>query len=185
MSNENQEDTAADLMNDLFGPPPLMKGEDAARYWRLHAAIVHEIKPETLFDQIRVREFADKLWQQQRCKQSAASIVEGAYIGALASLLRPFYPPPMISIGEDAASEMARKYYGGETTAKEEQEMETLLAQYRITQEQIRATAMQLCGSAIMTFYRMENHCEKSLRMLRKENERRAVAAKDSSSDQK
>jgi hypothetical protein len=173
MLAKNQEDTAADLMNDLLGPPPLMKGEDAARYWRLHAAIAHEIKPETALDKIYVREFTDKLWQQQRCKQGAASIVEGAYIEALASLLRPFYPPPMISIGEDAASEMARKYYGGETTAKEEQDMETLLAQYQITQEQIRATAMQLCGSAVLTFYQMENHCETSRRMLRKEHERR------------
>ena len=33
-------------------------------------------------------ELADKLWQQQRYKQSAASIVDGAYIEALASLLR-------------------------------------------------------------------------------------------------
>jgi hypothetical protein len=188
MSNENQEDTAADLMNDLFGPPPLMKGEDAARYWRLHAAIVHEIKPETVFDKIRVREFTDKLWQQQRCKQSATSIVEGAYIEALASLLRPFNPAPMISIDEDAASVMAREYYSGEITGKEEAEMELRLAQYRITQEQIRATAMQLCGSAVMTFYRMENHCETSLRMLRKEHERRAVVendAKDPGPDQR
>jgi len=81
----------------------------------------------------------------------------------------------MISIGGDAASEMARKYYGGETTAKEEQDMETLLAQYQITQEQIRATAMQLCGSAVMTFYLMENHCETSLRMLRKEHDAAVV----------
>src|SRR3981081_477772 len=115
----NPNDYTTSQIDDLFGVPPLIKGEDSARYWRLHAAIAHEIKPETVFDKIRVREFTDKLWQQQRCKQSATSIVEGAYIEALASLLRPFYPPPIISIGGDAASEMARKYYGGETTAKE------------------------------------------------------------------
>jgi hypothetical protein len=184
MLAENQEGSAADAMNDLFGPPPLIQGEDAARYWRLHAAIAHEIKPETVFDKIRIREFTDKLWQQQRCKQSAASIVEGAYVEALASLLRPFYPPIMMST-EDTASELARKYYGGETTAKEEQELETLLAKCQITQEQIRAKAMQLCGSAVMIFCRMESHCDTSLRMLRKENERRGEVAKARSSDQR
>lgn len=139
---------------------------------RLHAAIGHEIKPETFFDKIRVREFTDKLWQQQRCKQSAASIVEGAYVEALTSLLRPFYPPGTM-FKEDTALDMPRKYYGGETTAKEERELETRLAQHRISQEQIRAKAMQLCGGAVMIFCRMESHCDTSLRMLRKENERR------------
>src|SRR5467141_762260 len=121
MLAENQEGSAVSVIDDLFGPPALIKDEDTARYWRLHAAIAHEIKPATVFDKIRVREFTDKLWQQQRCKQGAASIVEGAYVEALASLLRPFDPPAMISIGEDAASRMARKYYGGQATAKEEQ----------------------------------------------------------------
>jgi hypothetical protein len=49
-------------------------------------------------------------------KQSAASLVEGAYIEALANLLRPF-DPPTISIGEDADSEMARDYYSGKANA--------------------------------------------------------------------
>ena len=62
MSDDNQQD-------DLFGEPPLIKGEDSARYYRLFAEIKHEIKPETVFDKIRVRELADKLWQQQRCKR--------------------------------------------------------------------------------------------------------------------
>jgi len=86
MSDDNQQD-------DLFGEPPLIKGEDSARYYRLFAEIKHEIKPETVFDKIRVRELADKLWQQQRCRRSAASLVESAHIEALASLLRPFNPP--------------------------------------------------------------------------------------------
>jgi hypothetical protein len=91
-------------LDGLFGPPPLIKGEDKARYWRLHAAITDQMKPKTVYDKIRVRETTDKLWQQQRCKQSAASIIESAHIQALAILLRPFNSPT-ISIGEDAATE--------------------------------------------------------------------------------
>jgi hypothetical protein len=171
----NPNDSAISQIDDLFGAAPLIKGEDTARYWRQHAAIAHEIKPETVFDKIRVREFADKLWQQQRCKQSAASLVEGAYIEALASLLRPFNPPT-ISMGEDAASEMARDYYSGRANADKVKAVDFLLALYGISAEQIRAKAMQLCGGGISMFNRMETDCETSLRMLQKENDRRLAA---------
>jgi len=51
--------------------------------------------------------------------------------------------------------------------------VELRLAQYGITVEQIRAKAMQLCGGGVLMFNRMETNCETSLRMLRKENDRR------------
>jgi hypothetical protein len=175
MSAENQKDSAMSQLDDLFGEPPLIKGEDKARYCRLLVAIEHEIKPETVFDKIRVREIADKLWQQQRCKQNAASLVEGAYVEALASLLRAFMDPPMISMGDDAASKIARDYYSGEAKSKKVKELELLLAQYGITAEQIRAKAMQLCGGGVSMFNRMETHCETSLRMLQKETDRRTA----------
>src|SRR5260370_36395193 len=103
MLAENQEGSAERHIEDLFGTPRMIKGEDAARYWRLHAAVTYEMKPETVLAKILVREFVDKLWQQQRYNQTAASIVEGAYIEALASLVRPFIAPtfPNISFGED------------------------------------------------------------------------------------
>jgi hypothetical protein len=183
---ENQEGFAVGQMDDLFGPPPLIKGEDTARYWRLHAAIAHEIKPETVFEKIYVRELTDKLWQQQRCKQSVSSIVESAYIEALASLLRPFIAPtfPNISFGEDAAAKMAREYYNGEAKPKKMEEIDSLLAKYGITVEQILAKAMQLCGAAASMFNRMEASCETSLRLIRKENDRRTENAKARGSDE-
>src|SRR4030088_1497698 len=98
MLAKNEEDSVGNQMNDLLGPPPLIQGEDAARYWRLHAAIAHEIKPETFFDKICIREFADKLWQQQRCKQGAASIVESAYVEAFRhGLSAPLRIDPIMS----------------------------------------------------------------------------------------
>src|ERR1700680_140608 len=138
MLTENHEGSAESRIEYLFGPPPLIRGEDAARYWRLHAAITHQMKPETVLEKIHVREIVDKLWQQQRYKQNAASIVESAYIEALECLLRPFIAPSL-SIDEHAASQMAREYYNGEANSKKMEEFNTLLAQYGITEEQIRA----------------------------------------------
>ena len=66
----NKNDSTISHIDDLLGKPPLIRGEDAARYWRVNAAIAHESKPETIFDKIRVREITNKYWEQQRCKQA-------------------------------------------------------------------------------------------------------------------
>jgi hypothetical protein len=158
MLANNPKDSTADQMSDLFGPPPLIKGEDLARYWRLHAAVEHQVQPKTIFDQIYVRELTDKLWQQQRCRQGAVSLVEGAYVEALASLLRPFIPPPEMQFGEDAETAMARDYYSGNADDKRLKEIKCLLEIHGITDEQIRAKAMELCGGGISMFNRMEAH---------------------------
>src|SRR5271167_2541099 len=146
MSANNPKDSPTNQMSDLFGKPPLIRGEDEARYWRLQALVEHEMKPQTIFDKIYVREFTDKLWQQQRCKGSAAALVESFNVEALESLLRPFIPPPTMSYGEDAETVMARDYYSGNADDKRLKEIKCLLEIHGITDEQIRAKAMQLCG---------------------------------------
>jgi hypothetical protein len=66
----------------------------------------------------------------------------------------------------------------GESNNKRLEEVETRLAVLSISTEQIRAKAMQLCGNGVLMFNRMETNCETSLRMLRKESDRRpAVGA--------
>jgi hypothetical protein len=89
MLAENQEDSAISQMDDLFGEPPLIKGEDTARYSRLLAAIAHEMKPETVFDKIHVREFTDKI-------VAAAALQTERSIACRGSLYR--------SVGEFASS---------------------------------------------------------------------------------
>jgi hypothetical protein len=185
---KSNEESAQNLIDDLFGPPPLIKGEDLARYRRLHSAIEHEIKPKTFSDKVYVREMTDKLWEQQRYKQNTASLVEAAHVEALASLLRPFYPSglsagedfttqlALISRGEDRATAMAREYYGGEAKPKRLDELETLLSVHAISPEQIRARAMEICSSTVSALSRMEASCASSLRTLRKEIVHRDVA---------
>ena len=44
----NNEESDKNLIDDLFGPPPLIKGEDLARYRRLESAIEHEIESQNV-----------------------------------------------------------------------------------------------------------------------------------------
>lgn len=57
-------------MCDLFGEPPLLKGEDKERYLRLLALVEDQIRPKTIFEKMLVRDLTDKYWEQLRCKQS-------------------------------------------------------------------------------------------------------------------
>ena len=192
MATKSNDESEKNLIDDLFGPPPLIKGEDLARYRRLQSAVEHEISPKTFFEKVYAREMTDKLWEQQRYRQNTASLVEAAYVDALASLLRSFYPSNLltedattalarISTGEDRATTMAREYYSGETKPKRQDELDTLLSVHVISPEQIRARAMELCGSTISAFARMEASCASSLRMLRKEIVRRDDGGTDAS----
>jgi hypothetical protein len=193
MPMTSSDNSDKNLIDDLFGPPPLIKGEDLARYRRLQSTIEHEINPKTFSDKVHVREMTDKLWEQQRYKQNVASLVEASYVAALASLLRPFYPSSLltgedpisaltlISTGEDRATALAREYYSGEANATRQDELDTLLIVHAISPEQIRAKAMEICGSTISLFNRMEGSCASSLRMLRKEIRHRDEGGKNAS----
>jgi hypothetical protein len=192
---KRSEESAKDLVDDLFGPPPLIKGEDAARYYRLRGAIEHERKPKTFTDWTDVREMTDKLWEQQRYRQNTASLVEAAYVEALAGLLRPFHPTNIMSNedisirvwrilrGEDIASAMAREYYSGEANAQQIEELESILRVHGITPEQIRARATDICSGSILAFHRMEANASSSLRTLRKEIAHRKLAENNVSSN--
>ena len=184
LASKNDSSGTSEL-DDLFGLPPLMKGEDKARYYRLLAAVERDFKPQNIFDKNYVREFTYKLWEQQRYRQGTASLVEGAYIDAMATLLSAFTPRQTMEIGESSETKMARDYYSGDATSAELEKIETVLAQRGITEEQIRAKAMQLSGAGISMFSRMETNCETSLRMLRKEQTLHPVVEnrKDSSSN--
>ena len=182
MSESGVVEKPVSQIDELFGPPPVMRGEDLDRYRRLQAAVEHDIKPEGVFDQIFVRELTDKLWQQQRYRRTVVSVAESSYIEALASLLRLYQPPgglrriADIMADEDNATKMAREYFSGDTGAKRLKELNAELKLYNISQEQIEAKALELSSGRISALIRMEANCENSLRMLRKENVGRLAA---------
>lgn len=167
MPSANKDDQTINPMDDLFGEPPLIQGEDKERYFRLLAAVRQEIKPINIFDELSVHDMADKFWEQQRCKQNVAALVARTFIEALACLLLAAMAPNFLN--GDAAMEIAREYYGGHANPKRMDEIDSLLVTLGIGKEHIRAKAMQLCGADISMFNRMATSCETAIRQLRKE----------------
>src|SRR5262245_56190864 len=72
----------------LFGPPPLLVGEDAAAFEELHAGIHAAENPIDTVDAIYVDEAASSAWEAQRWHRLKFSLMRGYQIKALEELLR-------------------------------------------------------------------------------------------------
>ena len=73
----------------IFGPPPLLKGEDAAAYDDLFARVSGNVKPSDIFEEIWVREIVDLTWETFRWRRHLASFHESAIPKTLARILKP------------------------------------------------------------------------------------------------
>jgi hypothetical protein len=167
MSSEKPEDKNINQLEPLFGEPPLLKGEDKARYMKLRAAVEAELQPKTFLERMNVHDQTNKLWEEQRLRRYAAALRDGAFMEALQSLLEPICEGTI-----EIAATVALDYYS--TDPKEKKSIMAQLAQYGITIEMIEAKAMQITCSGLLMFDRMIGNREASRRLLRKELERRS-----------
>src|SRR5262249_11149110 len=59
----------------LFGPPPLLAGEDAAGYDELLAGISFAVKPSDVIEEIWVRDIVDLTWEIFRCRRIKTKVL--------------------------------------------------------------------------------------------------------------
>jgi hypothetical protein len=99
MTNEDQNDSSQSdsIQNDssqkdsgqndssrtpLFGPPPLLEGEDAAAYDEMAAGIFTAIKPNDFIEQIWACDLADAVWQLLRLRRILAAYLSAKVLDA-------------------------------------------------------------------------------------------------------
>ena len=184
MLAKTREALATGPMRDMFGKPPLIKGEKAEDYWRLWGAFAADLNPKTLSEFIVVNDLAHKYWEQLRLRRYSPALIESACIEGLEYLIRPFIKETDDPQMKDATSDIARFYYVGLGGSKNR--AMKFVADCGITTDQIFAQAMQMRGAALLMFDRMDVNRENACRALRKEMERRAAASEsdlDRSSD--
>ena len=86
----------------IFGPPPLLKGEDAAAYDELLARVSGNVKPSDIFEEIWVREMVDLMWENCRWRRCLANLLESAAQKNLGPILQKIWqnrPKPQSSSG--------------------------------------------------------------------------------------
>jgi len=64
----------------LFGPPPLLEGEDAAAYDELLVRISGAVKPTDIFEEIWIREIVDLVWGAFRLRRLKANLMTAVHI---------------------------------------------------------------------------------------------------------
>lgn len=76
MSKRNQTGYKPSLLDDIFGRPPLLKGEDRDKYEKLQAVVSESLCPEDLFDEIDAREITSALWEGQLYRKMFQKLVD-------------------------------------------------------------------------------------------------------------
>jgi hypothetical protein len=167
MSDQQNESSES---SDLFGPPPLLRGENEALYAALLAEVDSMIEPKTIMDRIDVRDITDKIWESQRCKRFEARLIESACVSALAHLLAPIF-----GLDHTRGFEAANRYYGQD--ALKRKNAAKLLSDHKITDEMILAKALAQVGGHVGDFDRLITTRERSRHNVFKDYQRRREQA--------
>jgi hypothetical protein len=75
--------------HSMFGPPPLVAGEDPAAYEELHSRISAAVKPKDFLEEIWVRDVVDLTWDSLRMRRLKASLLTSVRGQGLEALVRP------------------------------------------------------------------------------------------------
>jgi hypothetical protein len=165
MSTDKPNKPTEDLFEIYLGPPPLLEGEDKARYLHLRTAVAAHMNPKNIFDHITVKEITDKAWEEQRYKLAATALINGGMAEALRYYLNEIYS------GVEADDKWDT-YCNAD--AKGRKAVLSSLEQYGITFAQLQAKAAQIESKGLILFDRMITTREKGRHQLRKEVERKS-----------
>ena len=80
-----------------------------------------------------------------------------------------------MSMGDEDLESAHESTSIAERHPKRRKELDSLLSQYGITEEQIRAKAMEVCGRSIAVFKQFDDRDDRSIRRLYKDYERRVA----------
>jgi hypothetical protein len=87
----------------LFGPPPLIEGEDPVAYDELLARVASAVSPSDIIEEILVRDFVDLDWEVSRLRRLKASLMSATAYTGVQAVLRP------LGAGEALAEEWAAR----------------------------------------------------------------------------
>ena len=145
MSSETPEGKNIDQFEHLFGPPPLLAGEDEERYLRLRAAIVRDLKPDDVLDWINAYDHINKLWEEQRYRRASVALINGALLKAVEFYLEDICEAPF-------HEEHALNFFSADP--KEKKEVIADLAKHGITTAVLQAKAAQIEREGLQLFDR-------------------------------
>jgi hypothetical protein len=74
--NRTKLDRASSQLDEIFGRPALLKGEDRASYRELQKEISELMQPESFLDALEVQEVVDNIWEGWRFQKMGTKLVD-------------------------------------------------------------------------------------------------------------
>jgi hypothetical protein len=87
----------------LFGPPPLIEGEDSAAYNDLLVRVSAAVNPTDFFEEIWVREIVDLVWEATRLRRLKVSLLNARAHDSLVTVLAPLVDESVSDVVNDWA----------------------------------------------------------------------------------
>ena len=119
----------------LFGPPPLIEGENTQDYDDLVTRISTEVKPDDILEHIWVRDFVDLVWEASRLRRLKANLMTANAVHGLAQVLEPFMG---CSDAESLAVDWAKR------KSRAIKRVDTILASTGLTMDAVMAQTLSL-----------------------------------------
>jgi len=147
----------------LFGPAPLLEGENASAYEALKSQIRSAVAPNDIIEEIWVRDVLDLLWETIRLRRLKAKLMRAAAHEGLDKLLRPLTE---IFGHQDLVSRWARR------DRESVKVVDALLKQAGLDQEAIAAQTLAVKLDAFERIDRMIMQTEARRNMILREIDR-------------
>jgi len=117
----------------LFGPPPLLPGEDTAAYDELLARVSGAVKPADVLEEIWVRDVVDLVWETFRLRRLKANLLDANAHRGLERILVTF-------LGWDDAKSLAASWAQRDRSAIKQ--VDKLLASAGLTMDAVMAQTL-------------------------------------------
>ncbi len=75
LENEATTQARPPVPPDIFGPPPLIEGEDQSAYSELIAKVSQTVKPQNILEQFWVRDVVDTSWEVLRLRRLKSTLM--------------------------------------------------------------------------------------------------------------
>jgi hypothetical protein len=119
----------------LFGPAPLLEGEDARAYDELLARVSSAVVPTDILEQIWVRDIVDLVWEGFRLRRLKVSLIAATTHKGLKEALTPL-------VGWSEADDLAKAWAARKPSALKR--VEKILASARLTMDAVMAQTLSL-----------------------------------------
>ncbi len=138
-------------LDELFGPPPLLEGEDLGAFQSLKRRLFESVKPEDFIEAMSVNDLLHLIWESMRLRKQRAKLLTASEHVGLRDLIGPL--AGSFSIPNDLTREWrlnGRKASG---------ELADIMKQAKIDREQIQA---QTLASKLETYEAIDRMIERA-----------------------